>query len=117
MSVLTIRAHRRYALKMPAKLRKTGGKPAACLLIELSQHGARISNLGERTYAQGEEVELHTDCGKTLGGIIRWAHDGLAGVQLARSLHLPELSELLQANRQEMGAGNLPTHALQSSAA
>ncbi len=101
MSVLTIRAHRRYALRMPSKLQSEGRKSASCLLIELSQHGARVSNLGRRKFEVGERVALNTDCGRQLHGKIRWAHNGRAGIELGQSLHLPELSELIDANRNE----------------
>ncbi len=104
MSVLTVRSHRRYALRMPAKLQGKNRQEANCLLIELSQHGARVSNLGERAYETGEFVTLQTRCGKTLEATVRWAHDGLAGLYLTRSLHLPELSEMLDANRNQSAA-------------
>lgn len=104
MTVLTIRAHRRYALRMPAKLQRKGGRARRCLLIELSQHGARLSNLGERRFEYGEAVTLTTECGKQLEATIRWAHDGVAGLHLSRSLHLPEMSELLAANRKDSAA-------------
>ena len=104
MSVLTIRAHRRYALRMPAKLMQVGRKAAKCLLIELSQHGARLSNLGARELVPGDEITLVTECGKHLAGTIRWAHDGRAGVSLDRSLHMPEMSELIAARRETMFA-------------
>ena len=101
MSVLTIRAHRRYALRMPSTLECQGRKPAPCLLIELSQHGARISNLGRRKFTVGESVSLNTNCGRRLAGTIRWAHNGRAGLELGKSLHLPDLDELIDANRRE----------------
>ena len=104
MSVLTIRAHRRYALRTPAKLTQSGRKAAKCLLIELSQEGARLSNLGGRDFAQGEEVTLVTECGKRMAGIIRWAHDGRAGVRLDRALHMPEMTALIEGSRKTMHA-------------
>ncbi|WP_340587936.1 PilZ domain-containing protein [Erythrobacter alti] len=99
MSVLTIRAHRRYALRMPSKLKLENRKAVPCLLIELSQQGARISNLGQRELAVGESVALNTSCGRRLDGTIRWAHDGVAGIALGKPLHLPDLAELIHANR------------------
>ncbi len=101
MSVLTIRSSRRYAVRMPSKLEGEGRKPAPCLLIELSQDGARISNLGPSTFEVGESVALNTDCGRCLDGTIRWAHDGRAGIELGTALHLPELAALIDANRRE----------------
>lgn len=104
MTVLTIRAHRRYALRMPAQLQSESGKPARCLLIELSQDGLRISNLGERKLEPGEAVTLDMQCGKTMPGKIRWARDGVAGVLLDQPLHLPEMSEIIHADRRETAA-------------
>ncbi|RJY08776.1 PilZ domain-containing protein [Aurantiacibacter aquimixticola] len=104
MSVLTIRAHRRYALRTPAQLKRTGRKAAKCLLIELSQQGARLSNLGQSEFLAGDIVTLVTDCGKALEGTIRWAHDGRAGVTLNRAMHMPEMSALIDASRKDMVA-------------
>ena len=99
MSVLTIRAHRRYALRLPVEFHKEGRKTGSGLLIELSQQGARISNLPGQPYHMGDEVTITTGCGKKIGGFVKWSHDGLAGIRLARPMHLPELSMLLEANR------------------
>ena len=99
MSVLTIRAHRRYAMRLPVDLAKNGGKDTRGLLIELSQQGARISNLGKRTFEFGEAVTLTLECGHRLTGSVRWAHDGLAGIRLDQTLHAPEMRDLLIANR------------------
>jgi len=58
MAVLTIRAHRRYAVRQPVRLGRSDGEAARGLLIELSSEGLRISNLGRRDYAIGEEVTV-----------------------------------------------------------
>ena len=99
MSVLTIRAHKRYALRLPVELCSPNGDAASGLLIELSKQGARISNLGETGYVYGDEVMLTTDCGRELHGTVRWAHDGLAGIHLDAPLHAPQMSDFLTANR------------------
>lgn len=101
MSVLTIRSYKRYATRLPVKLRRGGRKAVKGLLIELSQQGARISNLARGKYEVGDEVVIVTPTNLELCGTIRWAHDGLAGVRLDRSLHLPEMRELLELNRRE----------------
>lgn len=101
MSVLTIRSHRRYAMRMPAKIEGEGRKASPCLLIELSQEGARISNLSQISFAPGDAVRLLTDCGKVLECTVRWSHDGRAGVRLDQSLHLPEMSAIIDANRRD----------------
>ncbi|RPF70565.1 PilZ domain-containing protein [Aurantiacibacter spongiae] len=102
MSVLTIRSHRRYAMRLPVEVERDGGSNTSGLLIELSQQGARISNLRDADYVAGEQVWIQTADDTALEGTVRWAHDGLAGVRLNRSLHLPELRDLLEANRREV---------------
>lgn len=87
-------------MRLPVELRKSGCKPAQGLLIELSAQGARISNVGQRTYEQGEAVTLELADGRRLDGTVRWAHDRVVGVRLAPALHLPEMSELIATNRE-----------------
>ena len=101
MSVLTIRSYKRYATRLPVALRRGERKTANGLLIELSPQGARISGLERGKYEVGDDVVLVTPDGMELEGTIRWAHDGLAGVRLNRSLHLPEMRDLLELNRRE----------------
>ena len=102
MSVLTIRASKRYATRLPVKLHRDGSKTASSgLLIELSQQGARISNLGRAKCEAGDSVVIVAAKDIEIEGTIRWAHDGLAGVRLDRSLHLPEMRELLELIRRE----------------
>ena len=100
MSVLTIRAHKRYALRQPVQLAKPEGDPAAGLLIELSSEGCRISNLGPAALEVGEPVAVHVD-EISLPGRIRWAHDGLAGVRLDNALRVSQIAELIALGREE----------------
>ena len=98
MAVLTIRAHKRYAVRQQVKLGKPGVQPAKGLMIELSSEGCRISNLGPCSYAIGEAVTL--ELGElSLGGRIRWAHDGIAGVRLDQALYPHQLGELIARDR------------------
>ena len=98
MAVLMIRAHKRYAVRQPVRLGKLGSEPAKGLMIELSSEGCRISNLDRCDYAIGEEVTL--ELGElSLGGRIRWAHDGIAGVRLDRALYPNQLGELVARDR------------------
>lgn len=106
MSVLTIRAYKRYATRLPVSLRREGRKTATGLLIELSQQGARISNLSRGKYDVGDTVVIVAPCDLEIAGTIRWAHDGLAGIRLDRSLHLPEMRELLELNRREQSGAD-----------
>ena len=98
MTVLTIRSHKRYAVRQPVRLGKPGASPAKGLLIELSSEGCHISGLNRCDYAIGEEVTL--ELGElSLGGRIRWAHDGIAGVRLERPLYPNQLGELIARDR------------------
>ncbi|WP_338244478.1 PilZ domain-containing protein [Aurantiacibacter hainanensis] len=101
MSVLTIRSYKRYAARLPIELRRDGRKTVSGLLIELSQQGARLSGLGRGKYETGDQVVIVAPTGEEYEGTIRWAHDGLAGVRLNSSLHLPEMRDLLDLNRRE----------------
>ncbi|MEL1250495.1 PilZ domain-containing protein [Aurantiacibacter gilvus] len=107
MSVLTIRTYKRYATRLPVELRREGRKTATGLLIELSPQGARISNLGRGKYEAGDKVVIATATDMELEGTVRWAHDGLAGIRLDRSLHLPEMRDLLELNRREQADDSL----------
>jgi hypothetical protein len=98
MTVLTIRAHKRYAVRQPVRLGKPGDEPARGLLIELSSEGLRISNLGRCDYTIGEPVTVEVG-DLELGGRIRWAHDGIAGVRLDRALYPNQIGELVARDR------------------
>jgi hypothetical protein len=98
MTVLTIRAHKRYATRQKVRLSAGAGCPVDGLLIELSSEGCRISNLGQVTYEIGQSVcvELGEDVYR---GRVRWSHDGLAGIRLDDALHCHEVASLLAQGR------------------
>jgi hypothetical protein len=101
MSVLTIRAHKRYAVRQPVRLADENGSSAHGLLIELSCEGLRISNLGRTPFSVGDPVSV--DVGHhSLRGRIRWAHDGIAGVRLDAALHTQQLGNLIALGRGEL---------------
>ena len=100
MTVLTIRAHRRYAVRQPVQLGKPGAKPISGLMIELSSEGVRISNLGRPGLMIGEPVTVEIDELK-FHGKIRWTHDGIAGVRLDNALYSSQLGELIARGRGE----------------
>jgi hypothetical protein len=98
MTVLTIRAHKRYATRQPVRLRAGRAKAVCGLLIELSAEGIRISNLGAARFETGQAVEVEIG-ERDYQGHIRWSHDGIAGVRLDRALHGPEIACLLAVGR------------------
>ena len=98
MTVLTIRSHRRYAVRQIVNLQKRGARTAQGLMIELSSEGCRISNLQRGDYTAGEEVTL--EIGEMARhGRIRWAHDGVVGVRLDNALFSGQLSNLIALDR------------------
>ena len=100
MAVYTIRALKRFAVRLPVKLKAGRSKAREGLMIELSSEGARISCLGDASYDVGDSVNLTIDGNQEIPATIRWAHDGLAGVKLDRALHMHELEALRQVNRE-----------------
>ncbi|HLV06191.1 MAG TPA: PilZ domain-containing protein [Croceibacterium sp.] len=101
MTVLTIRAHKRYAVRQPVTLRRLGGgAPCGGLMIELSSEGFRISNLRREPLTIGEPVVVEFN-ERAFHGKIRWAHDGIAGVRLDRALFTSELHDLVARGRGE----------------
>ena len=100
MTVLTIRAHKRYAVRQPVRLCRADAKPLSGLLIELSSEGCRISNLGRPGLTIGETVTLKID-ELSYRGKIRWCHDGIAGVRLDQALFGNDLCELIMRGRGE----------------
>ncbi len=106
MTVLTIRASKRYAVRQPVRLGKPGENPVSGLMIELSSEGIRISNLGRPGFVIGEPVIVEIDERK-YHGRIRWAHDGVAGVRLDNALFNNELSELITLGRGQAPAAEV----------
>jgi hypothetical protein len=100
MTVLSIRAHKRYAVRQAVSLRKDGGRRSQGLLIELSSEGCRISNLERGEHLAGESVMIEIGDVK-LNGHVRWAHNGVAGVRLDNALFSNQLAELVAMGRGE----------------
>ncbi len=103
MTVLTIRSHRRYALRQPVLLGKPGRRAAEGLLIELSAEGCRISNLARGEFVTGETVTVELD-DLRLDGRVRWAHDGVAGIRLEQPLFSSQLGEIVSRGRDQSPA-------------
>jgi len=100
MTVLTIRAHKRYAVRQPVKLCKTDAETVRGLMVELSSEGCRISNVERHGFAIGEAVKVEID-ELEFGGRVRWAHDGIVGVRLDRALYSNQLGDLIARGRGE----------------
>lgn len=99
MAVHSLRTHYRYAVRAATKLTAKGRKPQSCLVIELSSDGARLSNLSECCLEEGDDVTLEMPGSKGLQAIVRWAHDGVAGLRFASPLSTTSLSKMVDACR------------------
>ena len=99
MTVLTIRAHKRYAVKRIVCLERAGRKPVEGLVIEISAEGCRISNLGTAPLAADEALTMEFADGTVWPARVRWAHSGLAGIRLIKPLHVAELAEFIEHGR------------------
>lgn len=110
MTILTIRKHKRFALRQAARLFAAGKRPCAGLLVEVSLDGGRLAIARSEGYIieQGVTVEI-TGFAK-LKAQVRWAGDGLIGLRFETPLHNCELDELLRSCRPEL-ARNLAIRA------
>lgn len=100
MSVLVIRAHKRFAVCRRARLRKPGRRFEEGLLIELSLDGCRVSNLSGVAFALDQQVVLRIDGAQPLDARVRWlGAGGTAGLRFLRPLHVPALDQLIRLCR------------------
>lgn len=100
MSVLIIRAHKRFAICQKARLRKPGRRGVDGLLIELSVEGCRLSNIGH-DFAPDEQVSLRIDGAQPLDARVRWRNDSTIGLRFARPLSFAALEGLIRLCRGE----------------
>ncbi len=92
MTVLIIRAHKRYAVRQSIWLRRPlDGFEVTGWMIELSTKGCRIGNLGSAEFSSGDQIIVEGEELK-LTGQIRWTRQGIAGVRLDKPLLAEELS-------------------------
>ena len=101
MSVLVIRAHKRFAVRRKARLDRSGKRAEEGLLIELSLDGCRISNLAPEAFALDQTVTLRVDGAEPLDARIRWLNGGTIGLRFLRPLHTAALDQLIRLCRGE----------------
>lgn len=111
MTVLVIRAHKRFAVRRTVRIACMGETTASGLLIELSLQGCRISNIGRGTFSPGECTSLAIDGFDPVPATIRWAHDGIVGLCFDRALHAPMLDRMIRACRGEDLSSGQPRRA------
>jgi hypothetical protein len=102
VSVLIIRAHKRFAICSKAKLRKPGKRGVDALLIELSLDGCRLSNIDAAAgLALEDKVVVRIAGASPLEARIRWLREGTAGLRFVRPLHVAALDALIRLCRGE----------------
>ena len=98
--LLTIRAHKRYAVCSKVRVRKDGKRGIDGLLIELSLDGCRISHVGKAaSFTLGDPLTLRLEGTAPIEGRIRWANDSTIGLRFDRPLHIAGLQDLIQLCR------------------
>jgi hypothetical protein len=105
LSVLIIRAHKRFAVCRKARLRKPGRRFADGLLIELSLDGCRVSNVGATAgFALEDEVIIRIDGATAITARVRWLSETTIGLRFVRPLHVAALDALIRLCRSERDA-------------
>ena len=98
MAILTIRPHKRYAVRHSVCLQASGGREVKGLLIELSARGCRISNLDCAKLSDGDQVILALQ-DALLSGRVKWTREGVAGFSFEDPLLLNQLGDLVTGDR------------------
>lgn len=106
MSVLVIRANKRFAVCREARLGHAEGAKDDGLLIELSLDGCRIGNVESRDFTAGEIVKVEVDGAEPFAGEVRWQGNRAIGLKLACPFHVPELDRLIRLCRGELDGGD-----------
>jgi hypothetical protein len=100
VSLLTIRAHKRFAVCSKVRLRKAGRRGSDGLLIELSLDGCRISHVGtSASLALGDPLTLRLQGTAPIAARIRWLREGTIGLRFERPLHIADLQGLIELCR------------------
>ena len=103
MSVLSIRAHKRFAVCHKVKLSASDEYPIMGMLIEVSKGGCRISNLGSAEYELGSPLAVKFDDFQDISGEVRSCREGVVGIRFRKPLHGTCLDRLIRVCR---GEGN-----------
>src|SRR5258708_453343 len=73
MNILTIRKHKRFAVRRKANLVGAGGRPMPGLLIELSLEGCRMGFASSAKLAIGQQVKVRIGGFDDFRAEVRWA--------------------------------------------
>lgn len=99
MSVLVIRANKRFGVLRKATLRAPGARALPGLLIELSLEGCRISHIDHKAFHEGQMVTVRIEGFHNLEAHVRWAHSDCVGLRLVVPLHSAELDRMVTTCR------------------
>jgi hypothetical protein len=94
VTLLTIRASKRYATRQSASVACLDGANIKALLIELSTEGCRVSTTETLAVRRGDEVAVKI-CGKAMRGSVRWADSRTIGLRFDKALFQQELRDIL----------------------
>jgi len=86
---------------MATCLDQAGQSPLDGLLIEISQEGCRISNLGSGAFVMGQAAIVEIDGFGNLPATVRWSHDKVMGLRFDCPLHTEALGRLIAMCRGE----------------
>ncbi|WP_338466776.1 PilZ domain-containing protein [Novosphingobium sp. ZN18A2] len=100
MSLLVIRAHKRFAVCRRVPLRKGRAIAGDGLLIELSLEGCRISQIQQDHFREGEELHFNVEGYGMITGAVRWSQGNCVGLRLSPPLHQAEMANLLDVLRE-----------------
>ena len=100
MTVLIIRAHKRFAVCRKARL---GGSADAVhgLLVELSLDGCRLGNVDVSAFTEQDVVIIHVEGAEPFRATVRWRGERTLGLRLVRPFHVAELDHLIRTCRGE----------------
>ena len=99
MSLLIIRANKRFGVLRKASLRAATGRARPGLLIELSLEGCRISRIDHTAFHEGQAVTVRIEGFKNLEAHVRWAHSDCVGLRLVVPLHSGDLNHMVTTCR------------------
>ena len=103
MKLLTIRKHRRFAVRHGALLERCGSGhgEATGLLVELSLEGCRVAGNPAHGFAIGDRLRVCVDGFDAIAGEVRWADHGCIGLRFDRPLHIAALETMILTCRDQ----------------
>lgn len=101
MTILAIRAHRRFAVCRKARVSGAGRRATDGLVIELSRDGCRISHVDPARFAIDQILRIAIEGAAAFDARVRWLGDRTLGLRFVEPLHVPALDRLIRVCRGE----------------